>query len=216
MWVRNYRNNNSKSNKKVTKLLMQRFMECGFGQSRYHSWLIVSIIGFAMSYVSTRANAAPMNVPQPIQVPGNVTYLYETKASGYQIYRCEADSKGNYQWALKAPDATLYNAQGKTFGSHYAGPTWQANDGSHVVGEVEAKIASPNDANAVAWLLLKVKARGGNGIFNNVTYINRINTEGGQAPKDTCNQTRLGDEYRAHYSTVYYFYGSQDDKKPKR
>lgn len=179
------------------------------------AWLTALTTSLSIGHVNSHAEVpinmrvgadAPLDVPESIQAPDDVTYLFQTKASGYQIYRCEADTEG-YHWALKAPDAFLYDDQGNTFGSHYAGPIWQANDGSHIVGEVEAKVASPDDANAVAWLLVKVKARAGAGIFNNVTYVNRVNTEGGQAPKDTCNTPRLGDEYRARYSTVYYFYG---------
>lgn len=155
----------------------------------------------------TDPETAPLNIPEPIQPPDNVSFLFGLKAGGYQIYRCEADTKGNYSWALKAPDAALYDKQGNPFGSHHAGPAWQANDGSHIVGQLEAKMVSPNDMNSVAWLLVKVVDRGGEGIFDNVTYVNRINTEGGHAPQDTCNQIHLGDEYRARYSTVYYFYG---------
>ena len=187
------------------------------------SWLIALLTSLSIGYLhepakgyvntlaaghgNTAADLAPINVPEAIQTPDNVAYLFGAKASGYQIYRCEADAEGGYDWALRAPDATLYDAQGNTLGSHYAGPAWQSNDGSHIVGSLEAKVASPDDANAVAWLLVKVKARGGDGIFNPVTYVNRVNTEGGQAPQNTCNGTRLGDEYRARYSAVYYFYG---------
>ena len=191
-----------------------------------HAWLIALLTSLSMGYgtttlaegqvtplaaehinISISANLAPLNVPDSIQAPDDVANLFGALASGYQIYRCEANAEGRYRWALKSPDAALYDDQGNTFGSHYAGPVWQSNDGSHIVGEVIAKVASPNDANAVAWLLVRVKARRGDGIFNNITYVNRVNTEGGQAPQDTCNETRLGDEYRARYSAVYYFYG---------
>ena len=188
-----------------------------------HAWLIALITGvsigsvntpaegnitlYADSHISAPANSAGLNVPESIQTPDSEAFLFGVKASGYQIYRCEANTAGGYGWALKAPDATLYDYQGNTVGSHYAGPAWQFNDGSHIVGQLEAKIASPDDANAVAWLLVKVKARGGDGMFNPVTYVNRVNTEGGQAPQNTCNATRFGDEYRARYNAVYYFYG---------
>ena len=188
-----------------------------------HSWLIALITCLSLASVNKPAegsenilaaghinistDSASLNVPESIQTPDDVTYLFGLKASGYQIYRCEANAESRYHWALKAPDATLYDDQGNTFGSHYAGPAWQSNDGSHIVGELVAKVASPNDANAVAWLLVKVKARGGDGIFNTVTYVNRVKTEGGQAPRDTCNETRLGDEYHARYSAIYYFFG---------
>ena len=40
-----------------------------------------------------------------------------------------------------APDASLLDAKGQVIGKHFAGPSWQANDGSIVVGE--ALNASP-------------------------------------------------------------------------
>jgi hypothetical protein len=35
------------------------------------------------------------------------------------------------------------NGQGKRIGGHYAGPTWEANDGSKVVGEVLQRADAP-------------------------------------------------------------------------
>ena len=35
-------------------------------------------------------------------------------------------------WTLKAPDAQLIDKKGKPFGKHFAGPSWQASDGSSI------------------------------------------------------------------------------------
>lgn len=146
-------------------------------------------------------------IPEAIRAPSKAEYLFSVRASGYQIYRCEADANGTYNWVLKAPDATLYDDQGNLFGTHYAGPTWQSHDGSHITGQVEAKIPSPVDENAVDWLLVNIKNRGGNGVLTPVTYVNRVSTQGGKPPVGPCNERQLGDEYRATYSTTYHFYG---------
>ena len=47
---------------------------------------------------------------------------------------------------------------------HFAGPTWQASDGSKVVGELVAKDAGP-DPNAIPWLLLAAKSTQGPGVL---------------------------------------------------
>ena len=159
-----------------------------------------------MIHVPVYASKKLQAIPQVLQVSQEENYLFRTQASGYQIYRCEA-SDNQYYWVLKAPDAALYGDNGNLFGTHYTGPTWQASDGSYVVGKPEAKVNAPNNIHAVAWLKVKVVSRGGQGIFDQVNYINRVNTQGGQPPKESCNKNYLGDEYRARYSAEYYFYG---------
>ena len=44
-----------------------------------------------------------------------------------------------FVWAFVAPRANLYNDHGKLIITHFAGPTWQAKDGSRVVGLAEKK-----------------------------------------------------------------------------
>ena len=151
-------------------------------------------------------------VPEAIRPPADALPLFHVKASGYQIYRCEAGVRDTYHWALKAPDATLYDDDGNLFGAHFVGPTWQSNDGSHIVGKVEAKTVSPDNADAVAWLLVSVKEQGGNGVLTPVTHINRIATEGGSAPAEYCRVAEAGDAYRAVYSATYHFYGRKTRK----
>ncbi len=77
---------------------------------------------------------------------------------------------------------------GKIIAHHYAGPTWESTDGSKVVGEVKEKYSVP-DAKAIPWLLLSAKSNSAAGTFAQIASIQRINTEGGQAPTDVCNQT---------------------------
>ena len=70
---------------------------------------------------------------------------------------------------------------GKQQAKHYAGPTWEAADGSKVVGSAVAHDDGP-DHEAVPWLLLTATNNSGSGLFGNVRAIQRLHTVGGKAP----------------------------------
>jgi hypothetical protein len=125
--------------------------------------------------------------------------VLSSHAEGAQVYDCAA---GKNEWVLKGPDATLFDAQGAEIGKHYAGPTWELEDGSLITGELSAKDPGP-DATAIPWLLLKVKTNNGRGLLAQVAAIQRIETVGGLAPKGGCKQ---GDEMRAPYTATYRFF----------
>jgi hypothetical protein len=72
--------------------------------------------------------------------PQGSALLLEVTADGVQIYTCEA--KGNlFEWSFKAPEANLFDKQGRQIGTHFAGPTWKMADGSAIVGELAARTA---------------------------------------------------------------------------
>lgn len=128
----------------------------------------------------------------------------EAFAKGVQIYTCKA-SGGSYAWVLKAPDANLSDAKGHAIGKHFAGPSWQAEDGSVVVGEPLVVSPSP-DSGAVPWIVLHAKSHTGNGEMASVQYIVRTRTEGGVAPATGCDAGHAGAESRVPYSAVYLFF----------
>ena len=128
----------------------------------------------------------------------------EAFAKGVQIYTCKA-SGGTYGWSLKAPDASLSDAKGNPVAKHFAGPTWQAPDGSAVVGAPINVSPSP-DAGSIAWLVLQAKSHSGNGVMTGVQYIVRTRTEGGVAPATGCDASHAGGEVRVPYSAVYLFF----------
>ena len=99
----------------------------------------------------------------------------------------------------------MFDRDGKVIGRHYAGPTWETNDGSKVVGELKAK-ADAKDTNAIPWLLLGTKQHEGAGVFSKVTYIHRLDTVGGKAPAQGCDGTSAGKQIRVPYTATYYFY----------
>ena len=146
-------------------------------------------------------------IPDNVKVPSGNVLLFKTFASGTQIYTCaaRADDPNAFAWTFKAPDAELWNDASEKLGTHYAGPTWEGNDGSKVVAEVVSRADAPNPR-AIPWLLLKAKSSSGAGVFTNMTYIQRLDTVGGVAPAEGCDQSAAGMERAAGYTATYAFY----------
>jgi Protein of unknown function (DUF3455) len=127
------------------------------------------------------------------------------QGDGVQIYACTVDN-GTTVWKLQGPEAKLKTETGSEAGSHFAGPTWKLLDGSQVKGSMVAtKPAS--EPGAVAWLLLKVVDKSGNGKLQTADYITRTNTKGGVAPATGCDAAHQGRLARVPYTDTYSFYG---------
>jgi Protein of unknown function (DUF3455) len=148
--------------------------------------------------------ASAQGVPKELQPPANEQPLFQVHAKGDQIYTCKADG-AQFAWTLKAPEALLLEKDGKPFGKHFAGPTWEANDGSRVTGKAVSNAPSP-DADSIPWLLVTVVSRSGEGMLAHVTSIQRVNTKGGKAPASGCDAAHVDQEHRAHYSADYVFF----------
>ena len=123
---------------------------------------------------------------------------------GVQIYRCAASPAGT-SWSLLGPDATLYTEAGQVAGRHFAGPSWQANDGSTVVGAVVAAGGAPTP-HAAPWLVLRATSHAGPGVFARVTTVTRSRTDGGAAPQTGCDLAHVGATARVPYSATYAFF----------
>jgi hypothetical protein len=143
-------------------------------------------------------------VPQQIQPSPKEQLLLQVHAKGDQIYTCKGDA-AQFAWTLKAPDAQLFDSNGKPFGRHFAGPSWEANDGSRVTGKAIANAPSP-DADSIPWLLVNILTHDGSGVLSRATTIQRLNTKGGKSPASGCDATHVGQEVRVPYSADYLFY----------
>jgi hypothetical protein len=154
------------------------------------------------------AQIAPPQVRDNLRAPASEAVLLKALGKGKQIYACQASAqdKSKFEWVLARPQADLYDAKGEKIGKHYEGPTWEANDGGKVTGEVQQRAQAPR-AGAVPWLLLKAKTTEGPGTFGRVTYIQRVNTMGGAAPAEGCDRAHAGKEAAVDYQADYYFYG---------
>ena len=146
-------------------------------------------------------------IPDGLRPPAGQVLALAARATGVQIYECKAakENPTQFSWTLKAPEADLQDLSGKPVGKHYAGPTWEASDGSKVMGEVVAKRDAPM-ASAIPWLLLRAKSTSGSGIFSAIASIQRLQTIGGIPPADGCDGSQSGKESRVSYSAVYRFY----------
>ena len=149
----------------------------------------------------------PPEVPAQLRAPAGQTLYLEALATGVQIYECapKKDEAGAFEWAFRAPEASLADRAGKSIGRHYGGPTWESIDGSKVVGELKARDPGPN-ASAIPWLLLAGKSTWGYGVFDKTASIQRVNTVGGVAPTTPCDASSVKQVARVPYTATYYFY----------
>ncbi len=170
--------------------------------------LLVAQVGVAQT--TQQLAVSPPQVPDNLKVPEGQVLLLEGKARGVQIYVCKAKAENTNQfaWTLKAPEADLFNDQGKKIIKHYGGPTWEANDGSKVIGEVKASANSP-ETSAIPWLLLQAKSNEGKGTLSKVTYIQRVDTVGGKAPGQGCDQASADKQVRVNYRADYFFWAKK-------
>jgi uncharacterized protein DUF3455 len=145
------------------------------------------------------AAAAETPLPDAIAAPGT-TVVLSVHAEGAQVYECKVGADGKPAWAFREPIATLF-ADGKTVGRHYAGPNWEASDGSAVVGKAVGN-APGATANDIPWLKLEVVSSRGNGVLAGVTTVQRINTSGGKL-EGACD--KAGSFKSAPYSADYVF-----------
>ena len=138
---------------------------------------------------------------QNLQVPAGHKVVFQAYAEGVQIYRWNGTT-----WVFVAPEAVLYDQDDEVVGIHYAGPTWESASGSSVVGKVLERCTP--DPDAIPWLLLGAASNEGPGVFQQVTFIQRVNTVGGNAPIDPGD---FPDEVaKVPYTAEYFFYQAND------
>jgi hypothetical protein len=135
-----------------------------------------------------------------LKVDADESLAFIVPAKGVQIYECR-----NNEWAFVAPAADLFDAKGNKIGRHYAGPHWEAEDGSKIVGTVKARADAPTHG-SIPWLLLSTQSVGGKGAFSQVSSIRRVHTAGGTAPREHCSTAETGKLVRVPYTADYYFF----------
>jgi hypothetical protein len=161
--------------------------------------LIAGLVATAAACSLAQVAEAHPAVPAAIAVPDGNKVSLEAHAVGVQIYSCNGTA-----WTLVAPRANLYR-HGKLVATHFAGPTWQAKDGSKVVGKREAGVTV--DPTAIDWLRLSAAStatgpHGGDRLAR-TTFIQRINTTGGLAPAGSCT---AGTTVEVPYTADYVFW----------
>jgi hypothetical protein len=162
---------------------------------------------FVMFGATAAMAEAPADVPMQLRAGDGESLVTTVHAKGVQVYECRMakDKPGAYEWAFVAPEAELFDAQGRKVGKHYAGPHWEATDGSRVAGSVKARADAPA-AGAIPWLLLTTKSDGPDGSWSKVSSVQRINTVGGAAPTSGCSYDTTGTPARVEYTADYAFF----------
>jgi hypothetical protein len=173
--------------------------------------LIAATAALVPARVAEARTADPV-VPSELVVPDGNQLFRVGHAVGVQIYSCNATSTGA-AWALVGPRANVYDNRGKVIMTHYAGPTWQARDGSWVVGRKEAAVTV--DPTAVDWLKLSraSSSAGPDGdLLVATTFIQRLATSGGVAPPAAqCTTGTTGSRVEVPYTADYHFWRSAEN-----
>ena len=174
---------------------------------------LVTVAGLSSAVVpvsrATTVLSQSPSLPSPlcdsVQVPEGNQLAFRVYAMGVQVYKWNGTS-----WAFVEPRATLFadNHYHGEVGTHYVGPTWESNSGSKVVAARVPGTGCTPDSTAIPWLLLQKVSTEGPGIFDSVTYIQRVNTAGGVPP--SVPGSVVGDESEVPYTAEYYFYRARD------
>jgi hypothetical protein len=150
------------------------------------------------------------DVPTDIQVTSTAVLVAAYAAVGTQTYTCLATVSGDtttYAWsATSVPSATLYGQTCAQAATHYAGPHWQANDGSIILGTKVRSDPSITAASIPRLLLSAVVDGGVTGILTPVTAVQRLDTVGGIAPSAGCDAAHVNGTVAVPYTANYYFY----------
>ena len=163
--------------------------------------LLASAIGLALGACAT---PPVVNWPAELAPSANEAWLMTVAARGVQLYECRANTSGA-AWAFVAPEAELFDDARRKVGTHGAGPFWQHNDGSRVLGTMKARADAPM-ADAIPWLLLETRSDGPAGAISGVKNIRRVHTVGGLAPREGCSPGTLGTTVRVPYAADYFLY----------
>ena len=154
-----------------------------------------------------QTDSAQKGLPALIQVATANTLVLETKASGTIEYQCskEKDPLTTYKWTMAGPKAELSSRGGEKIGD-YSGPParWAHKDGSFVTGSQVA--VSPNGSKNIPLQLVKADVAGGQGALTGVSYVQRVNTQGGVAPAKKCSADNDGEKAEVSYKAEYRFW----------
>lgn len=160
--------------------------------------------------ISSHASAIAFSqdkLPNEVQVPaGNKVAMY-TSAKGNITWECKVDAANAEKaaWAFAGPRAILSDNKGNVLVSYFGPPaTWESLDGSSITGEQLA--ISPSEKGSIPMQLVKANESARSGELKDVTYIQRINLNGGAAPETGCSIDKVGHKVVVNYSGDYLFW----------
>lgn len=177
-----------------------------------NSLILSAIVLTTLTACASQSMKSPMvdnmALPEAVRVPAGAKQAMWTQTQDGRItYECreKSDMAGQYAWAFVGPVATLTNGSGKAVGKYFGPPTtWQSTDGSKIGGKQLA--VAPNASGNIPLQLVKTEGAMGSGAMSNVTYIQRLKTQGGVAPSASCAMANKGEKKVVDYSADYVFY----------
>ena len=199
--------------------------------------MILTLSAFSFQARAARAdgNITPPTLPPGMApVPAGNKLVLGTHAVGTQNYVCKPSGAG-VAYVLFTPEATLFGEDGGQVITHNFSPnpfepntdpkvvangtiraTWQYRDTSIVWAKLHATDRTGSgavtvDQQAIAWLLLdgvgSQSGPTGGDKLKDTTFVQRLNTTGGLAPKTGCSSlTDLGNTAFVPYTADYFFY----------
>jgi hypothetical protein len=170
----------------------------------FWGYVATLVLACTLLLLSEGRASAQGTVPADLNPTGNHEVL-RAYGVGVQIYQsvASANDPTTFEWKFVAPEATLFTPGGQQIARHFAGPSWESNSGSLVVGALFKSDPAP-DPNAIPWLLVNAVSHDGAGLFEHVSFIQRINTTGGKAP--SAAPTQAGLVARVPYTATYVFF----------
>lgn len=167
-----------------------------------------------VSVLSACSTQGPLMLPydqtslaDTVKVPAGHNVAMETAASGDITYQCRAkkDLADQFEWVFAGPSAVLKDRKATIVGTYFGPPaTWQSIDGSKVTGTQVA--VAPNGEGNIPTQLVKANPATGAGAMQGVSFIQRVATQGGVAPKTPCAKANEGEKQVVQYSADYIFY----------
>jgi hypothetical protein len=161
----------------------------------------------------------------PSITPDSGTVVLHALGNGTQNYACigtpidggadAGDAGATFAWTLVTPNATLTDCNGAIIGHHFASdagataPEWLEVDNSYIIGHKIAAYTPDGGSGSIPWLLLQATGHDGTdaGVLSNVTYVQRLDTDGGLAPATGCDFDSSGTTTNVGYQADYYFFG---------
>lgn len=167
----------------------------------------ISLLGACASQSPMQAPYSQAMLPDAVKVSAANRLAMETAAEGDITYQCRAkkDMPDQFEWVFAGPSAVLRDRQGAAIGKYFGPPaTWESMDGSKVTGTQLA--VAPNGDGNIPLQLVKANPAMGMGAMQGVTFIQRVATQGGVAPKALCAKANEGEKQIVPYKADYIFY----------
>ena len=101
--------------------------------------MLSAFLGLAALLAAGCATHQTVAMPEKLKPGPGESLAMIVPAKGVQIYECRAGKDGGYEWAFVAPEADLFDTRGNRIGRHYAGPHWEAADGSKILASLKER-----------------------------------------------------------------------------